>query len=286
MPNIEPLQRKLVTWIGSYGYVSYSQLQKACSKLMLQQALITGEDVSSFFFSLVAPLLRTGIVEYGEWNHKSYFFLCMRDPVAVSKEQSLYIDDSSPHRYSFGLRQKTDEVARSLDMLCSLPSVEEYVNSFTEEKYFKYECLHYRKNLITLDNESFVNKGNLKVGLYKVENKPYEPTRLIMKDGTIRTVPMYLESLNGFSAAALYAAKENNLSILEYSKQNSTLKFTNWILIPYLIFRPLLLLDFNILKDETIYTKGRIEFHNIDSTVIKELERILGCKAKVTGAEK
>ena len=271
---ISSLQRKILQWLSFHGSVSYSKLYDGCQELIHQESLIRNQDLpSKLFYSIVFPLVKVGIIEYGvSADNCTEFFL----PLDRSEHSLIRRDENNASRYSLLNidREKLSKTGKSI--LKSLPSIQSYVDSLEVETItndFKYEYDEFDRKLKKI-NEPF----QIKTGIYKEKDFVYFPYYLVDVKGKIHKLPSYRNSLECMDYAHSYIIAARGRKCFEYSENEHSVRFFQQLHVPPFVIRAMCMISPDVLVKDDISVGNKVTFYISDKSIVKELTRIFQVK--------
>lgn len=271
---ISSLQRKVVQWLSFYGVSSYSRLYDGCQELVHQESLIRNQELPrTLFYSVVFPLVKVGIIEYGISTDKNTeFFL----PLYNSEHSSIKRNIDNASRFSLSNIDREQLIKNGKSILKSLPSIQSYIESLDIEPItneFRYEYDEFHRTLRRI-KDSF--KGN--PGIYKEQDFVYFPYYLVDIKGKIHKLPSYRTCLECMDYAHSYLLSSSGRKCFEYSDSEHTLRFQRQSHVPPFVMRAMCMINPDVLEKDDIYIGNTVTFNISDKSIIKELTRIFQVK--------
>ena len=271
---ISSLQKKIIQWLSYYNSISYSNLYEGCQELIRQESLIRKQNLpKTLFYSIVFPLVKVGIIEYGISNDKNTeFFL----PLYNTEYSLIRRDINNASRFSL-ISIDRDKLKKSgINILKSLPSIQSYIESLDIEPVISEFNYVYDASYRTL--KKITSPIERQLGIYKEKNLVYFPYYLVDIKGNTHKLPSHRTCLECMDYAHSYIRSASGEKCFEYSEREQSVRFFQQSHVPPFVMRAMCMIYPDILMKDDIYIGNSVAFHTSDKSIVKELTRIFKVK--------
>ena len=271
---ISSLQSKLAKWLSYNNSVTYSKLYDACLELLHQESFGMNQELPrSLFYSIVFPLVKVGIIEYGVSGIKNTkFFL----PLENDGQSFIKRDANNFSRYSLPCTNKAQLRKAGKNILRSLPSIQTYIEALEVEPITNEFGYVYDEFIRSLKRMNDPFKGDL--GIYKVKDLVYFPYYLVDVKGKIHKIPSYRTCFECMDYAHSYILSASGRRGFEYSESEKSVRFFRQSHVPPFVMRAMCMIYPDVFDKDDIYVGNTVKFYEVDKSILKELTRIFQVK--------
>ena len=249
------LQEKLYKWIQIKQIVNWTQIHKVCLQLLSEFDNSYTELYGNYpEYKIFMPLLRNGFCEVAMNNGKQHF-------VPLCREYTENENYADPYL-----------------LLNNFPTLYNLISTFEKEDTLE---LKYKCNLFDKYKFEPIESFSYETGIYKTHDEVYYSSYVF--DGEdIRRIPSYSENIDSINIARCFVrSQRNDFIFFLYDDKQKELYCMNYSELPIIVTRALVFFAKPQLADKIYkYPLDRnTPYKNIQSEVIKELQRIFGRNA-------